>query len=153
MLWSKEILEEMRKLVFEMYQSGKGYKDVSKALGLLQTAVRAIISKRRKLGTLMNFPRSGRPTKLPLRLYWPLIQEDQDEQLRNCRAHLTTANQEEHWRGTSVIWCTNMLKNKPFDDPQTFLDYVLWTEESKLELFGRHESHYIWQKANTESQR
>ncbi len=43
-----------------MYQSRKGYKAISKALGLQRTMVRAIIHKWRKLVTVVNLPRSGR---------------------------------------------------------------------------------------------
>ncbi len=58
-----------------MYQSGKGYKAINKALGLQRTTVRAIIHKCRKLGTVVNLPRSGRPTKIPPRAQRQLIQE------------------------------------------------------------------------------
>ena len=34
MLTSKEIQEQMRKKVIKIYQFGKGYKTISKALGL-----------------------------------------------------------------------------------------------------------------------
>ncbi len=34
MLQSKEIQERMRNKIVDMYQSGKGYKAISKALGL-----------------------------------------------------------------------------------------------------------------------
>ncbi|KAK3520859.1 hypothetical protein QTP70_034723 [Hemibagrus guttatus] len=37
MLRSKEIQKQMRKKVIEIYQSGKGYKAISKALGLPRT--------------------------------------------------------------------------------------------------------------------
>ena len=47
---SKEIQEQMRNKVIDIYQSGKGYKAISKALGLQQTMVRAIIHKWRKFG-------------------------------------------------------------------------------------------------------
>ncbi len=47
-----------------MYQSGKGYKDISKALGLQRTEVRAIIHKWRRLRTVVKLPRSGWPTKI-----------------------------------------------------------------------------------------
>ncbi len=57
MLRSKEIQEQMRKKVIEIYQSGKGYKAISKALGLQRTTVRAIIHKWRKHGTVVNLPR------------------------------------------------------------------------------------------------
>ncbi len=72
---SKEIQEQMRNKIVDMYQSGKGYKAISRALGLQQTTVRAIIHKWRKLGTVVNFPRSGRPTKITPRAQRRLIQE------------------------------------------------------------------------------
>ncbi len=42
MLRSKEIQEQMRKKVIEIYQSGKGYKAISKALGLQPTSVASV---------------------------------------------------------------------------------------------------------------
>ncbi len=75
MLRSKEIQEQMRKKVIEIYQSGKGYKAISKPLGLQRTTVRAIIHKWRKHGTVVNLPRSGRPTKITPRAQRRLIQE------------------------------------------------------------------------------
>uniref|UniRef100_A0A9J7Z8I4 Sleeping Beauty transposase HTH domain-containing protein n=1 Tax=Cyprinus carpio carpio TaxID=630221 RepID=A0A9J7Z8I4_CYPCA len=65
----------MRNKVVDMYQSGKGYTAISKALGLQRTTVRAIIHKWRKLGTVENLPRSGRPTKITPRAQQRLIQE------------------------------------------------------------------------------
>ncbi len=59
----------------DMYQSGKGCKAISKALGLQRTTVRAIIHKWRKLVTVVNLPRSGRPTKITSRPQRRLIQE------------------------------------------------------------------------------
>ncbi|KAK3535746.1 hypothetical protein QTP70_020986 [Hemibagrus guttatus] len=58
-----------------IYQSGKGYKAISKALGLPRTTVRAIIYKWRKHGTVENLPRSGRLTKITPRAQRQLIQE------------------------------------------------------------------------------
>ncbi|KAK3510411.1 hypothetical protein QTP70_005904 [Hemibagrus guttatus] len=75
MLRSKEIQKQMRKKVIEIYQSGKGYKAISKALGLPRTTVRAIIYKWREHGTVENLPRSGRPTKITTRAQRQLIQE------------------------------------------------------------------------------
>ncbi|KAK3525325.1 hypothetical protein QTP86_029840, partial [Hemibagrus guttatus] len=72
---SKEIQKQMRKKVIEIYQSGKAYKAISKALGLPRTTVRAIIYKWRKHGTVENLPRSGRPTKITPRAQRQLIQE------------------------------------------------------------------------------
>ncbi|KAK3568283.1 hypothetical protein QTP86_003155 [Hemibagrus guttatus] len=72
---SKEIQKQMKKKVIEIYQSGKGYKAIFKALGLPRTTVRAIIYKWRKHGTVENLPRSGRPTKITPRAQRQLTQE------------------------------------------------------------------------------
>ncbi len=37
MPWSKDIQEQMRNKIVDMYQCGKGYKAISKALGLQRT--------------------------------------------------------------------------------------------------------------------
>ncbi len=79
MLRSKEIQEQMRKKVIEIYQSGKGYKAISKALGLQRTTVRAIIHNWRKHGTVVNLPRSGQK--------WPAWQSSKTK---------TAAEQKEH---------------------------------------------------------
>ncbi|KAK3554149.1 hypothetical protein QTP70_019076, partial [Hemibagrus guttatus] len=57
-----------------IYQSGKGYKAISKALGLPRTTVRAIIYKWRKHGTVEKLPRSDWPTKITPRAQRRLIQ-------------------------------------------------------------------------------
>ncbi|KAK3507778.1 hypothetical protein QTP70_000334 [Hemibagrus guttatus] len=72
---SKKIQKQMREKVIEIYQSGKGYKAISKSLGLPRTTVRAIIYKWRKHGTVENLHRSGRPTKITPRAQRQLIQE------------------------------------------------------------------------------
>ncbi len=72
---SKEIQEQMRNKLVDMCQSGKGYKAISKALGLQRTTVRAISHKWRKLGTVVNLPRSGWPTRITPRVQQRLIQE------------------------------------------------------------------------------
>ncbi|KAK1791711.1 hypothetical protein P4O66_013699 [Electrophorus voltai] len=75
--------------IIEIYQSGKGYKAISKALGLQRTTVRAIIHKWRKHGTVVKLPRSVRPTKITPRVR-RLIQEvtKTPQHPKNCRPHL-----------------------------------------------------------------
>ncbi len=65
---SKEIQEQMRNKIVDMCQSVKGYKAMSNALGLQRITVRAIIHKWRKLGTVVNLPGSGWPTKITPRV-------------------------------------------------------------------------------------
>ncbi len=75
MLRSKDIQEQTRNKIVDMSQSGKGYKAISKALRLQRAMVRAIIHKLRRLGTVVNLPRSGRSTKITPRAQRRLIQE------------------------------------------------------------------------------
>ncbi|KAK3548201.1 hypothetical protein QTP70_005167 [Hemibagrus guttatus] len=42
---------------------------------------------------------------------------------------------------------------KHLDDPQDFWEHTLWTDETKMELFGRSVSHYVWRKSNTAFQK
>ncbi|KAI4884115.1 hypothetical protein NFI96_032765 [Prochilodus magdalenae] len=42
---------------------------------------------------------------------------------------------------------------KHLDDPQDFWENTLWTDETKVEHFGRCVSHYIWRKSNTAFQK
>ncbi len=72
---SKEVQEQMRNKIVDMYQSGKDYKAISKALGLQRTTVRAIIHKWRKLVTVLNLPRSGRPNGITPKAQRQLIQD------------------------------------------------------------------------------
>uniref|UniRef100_A0A8C4TKM7 Uncharacterized protein n=1 Tax=Erpetoichthys calabaricus TaxID=27687 RepID=A0A8C4TKM7_ERPCA len=74
-LFSGCTAREAKTEVIEIYQSGKGYKAISKALGLQRTTVRAIIHKWQKHGTVVNLPRSGRPTKITPRAQRRLIRE------------------------------------------------------------------------------
>ncbi len=60
---SKEIQEQMRNKIVDLYQSGKGYKAMSKALGLQRTTVRAIYPQMEKTWN------SGEPSQ-----EWPAYQ-------------------------------------------------------------------------------
>ncbi|KAK3543067.1 hypothetical protein QTP70_010547 [Hemibagrus guttatus] len=71
--WIIVLLQNPNSLQLEVtnlpiYQPGRGYKAISKALGLPRTTVRAIIYKWRKHGTVENLLRSGWPTKITPRV-------------------------------------------------------------------------------------
>lgn len=157
-----------------MYQSGKGYKAISKALGLQQTMVRAIIHKWRKLGTVVNLPRSGRPTKITPRAQRRLIQEVIKEPRttsKELQASLASIKVSVHDSTIRKRLGKNSIhgrvpRQKPLltkkntkarltfakkylDYPQDFWANILWTDATKVELFGRCVSRYIWRKTNT----
>ncbi len=56
MPWSKEIQEKMRNKIVDMYQSGKGYKAISKALGLQRTTSELLPTNGENLEQWWTFP-------------------------------------------------------------------------------------------------
>ncbi len=166
---SKEIQEQMRNKIVHMYQSGKGYKAISKALGLQRTTVRAIIHKWRKLVTVVKLPRSGRPTKITPRAQRRLIQEVIKEPKitsKELQASLASIKVSVHDstirkrlgknsthgrvpRQKPLLTKKNTKAHLTFakkylDYPQDFWANILWIDETKVEL-----SRYIWRKTNT----
>ncbi len=156
-LRSKEIQEQMRNKIVDMYQSGKGYKANSKALGLQRTTVRAIIHKWRKLGTAVNLPRSGRPTKITPRAQRRLIQEVIKEPIttsKELQASLASIKVSVHDstirkrlgkngihgrvpRQKPLLTKKNTkarltFAKKYLDYPQDFWANILWTDETKV---------------------
>ncbi|KAK3509719.1 hypothetical protein QTP70_008457 [Hemibagrus guttatus] len=161
-----------------IYQSGKGYKVIFKALGLLRTTVRAIIYKWRKHGTVENLPRNGRPTKITPRVQRQLIQEvtkDPTTTSKELQASLASVKVSVHDstirkrlgknglhgrvpRPKPLLSKKNIkarlsFARKHLDDPQDFWENTLWTDKTNIELFGRSVSHYVWRKSNTAFQK
>ncbi len=165
---SKEIQEHMRNKIVDMYQSGKGYNTISKALGLQRTPVRAIIHKLRKIGTVVNLLRSGRPTKITPREQQRLIQEvikeprTTSKELQASLASIKVSVHDStirkrlgknsiHWRvprqkplltKKNTKACLTFAK-KYLDYPQEFWANILWTDATKVEHFGRCVPRYI----------
>ncbi len=156
-----------------MYQSGKGYRAISKALGLQRTTVRAIIHKWRKLVTVVNLPRSGWPTKITPRAQWRLVQEVIKEPRttsKELQASLASIKVSVHDSTIRKRLGKNSIhgrfpRQKPLltkkntkarltfakkylDYPQDFLGKysVDWWDKSWT--FGRCVSRYIWRKTN-----
>ncbi|KAK3514588.1 hypothetical protein QTP70_021648, partial [Hemibagrus guttatus] len=122
-----------------IYQSGKGYKAISKALGLPQTTVRAIIYKRQKHGTVENLPRSGQLTKITPRAQQQLIQEvtkDPTATSKELQASLASVKRKPLLSKKNIKARLSFAR-KHLDDPQDFWENTLWTDETKTELFGR----------------
>ncbi len=160
MLRSKEIQEQMRNKIADMYQSGKDCRAISKALGLQRTTVRAIIHKWRKLVTVVNLPRSGWPTKITPRVQRRLIQEVIKEPRttsKELQASLASIKVSVHDSTIRKRLGKNSIhgrfpRQKPLltkNNLQEFWANIKWTDETKVELFWRCVSRYIWCKTNT----
>ncbi|KAK3564394.1 hypothetical protein QTP86_017309, partial [Hemibagrus guttatus] len=140
--------------------------------------VRAIIYKWRKHGTVENLPRNGRPTKITPRAQRQLIQEitkDPTTTSKELQASLASVKVSVHdstirkrlgknglhgrvprrkpLLSKKNIKACLIFARKHLDDTQDFWENTLWTDETKIELFGRSVSHYVWRKSNTAFQK
>ncbi len=168
MLRSKEIQEQMRNKIVDMYQSGKGYKAISKALG---TPVNHGQSHYPQMEKTWN---SGELPKITPRAQWRLIQEvikeprttskELQASLASIKISVNDSTIRKRLGKNSIHGRVSRQKpllnkkntkarltftKKSLDYPQDFWANILWTDETKVELFGRCVSRYIWHKTNT----
>uniref|UniRef100_A0AAR2LFJ0 Transposase Tc1-like domain-containing protein n=1 Tax=Pygocentrus nattereri TaxID=42514 RepID=A0AAR2LFJ0_PYGNA len=171
---TKEISEDLTKRVVDAHQAGKGYKTISKEFGLYQSIIRQIVYKWRKFKTIVSLPRSGRPTKNTPRARRVIVGEvtkDPRVTSKQLKASLTLANVNVHESTIRRTLNNNgvhgrVARRKPLlskknnaarlqfatdhvDKPEGYWKNVLWMDETKIELFGLNEKHYVWRKENT----
>ncbi|XP_019752572.1 uncharacterized protein LOC109532249 [Hippocampus comes] len=108
---SRELPQHQRDLIVERYQSGEGYKKISKALSIPWSTVKSVIVKWRKNGTTVPLPRTGRPSKIDEKTRRELVREavrrptatlkELQEFLAStgCSVHVTTISRLLHMSG------------------------------------------------------
>uniref|UniRef100_A0A803K548 Transposase n=1 Tax=Xenopus tropicalis TaxID=8364 RepID=A0A803K548_XENTR len=170
----RELPKHQRDLIVKRYQSGEGYKRVSKALDIPWNTAKTVIIKCRKYGTTVTLPRTGRPSKIDEKTRRKLVREatkrptatlkELQEYLAStgCVVHVTTIYHTLHMSG---LWGT-VARRKPFltkkniqarlhfakthlKSPKSMWEKVLWSDETKVELFGHNSKKYVWRKNNT----
>uniref|UniRef100_A0AAY5K4A2 Transposase Tc1-like domain-containing protein n=1 Tax=Esox lucius TaxID=8010 RepID=A0AAY5K4A2_ESOLU len=118
----RELPKHQRDLIVERYQSGEGYKIISKALDMPWNTVTTVIIKLRKYGTTDTSPRTGHPSKIDEKTKRKLIREASKrptatlKELQEfmastgCVLHVTTISRILHMNGLWVGW----QDGKPF---------------------------------------
>ncbi|XP_057696935.1 uncharacterized protein LOC130918837 [Corythoichthys intestinalis] len=71
----RELPQHQRDLIVERYQSGDGYKRISKALNIPWNTVKSVLVRWRKNGTTVTLPRTGRPSKIDEKTRKELVKE------------------------------------------------------------------------------
>uniref|UniRef100_A0AAY5K1L0 Transposase Tc1-like domain-containing protein n=1 Tax=Esox lucius TaxID=8010 RepID=A0AAY5K1L0_ESOLU len=158
-----ELPKHQRDLIVERYQSGEGYKIISKTLDMPWNTVKAIIIKWRNYGTTETLPRTGGPSKIDEKTRRKLVREaskrptailkELQEFLAStgCVLHVTTISRILHMIG---LWGrVASLKKKNIQaqlkSPKSTWENVLWSDETKVEVFGHNSKRYVWHKNNT----
>ena len=172
---TKELSKDIRDKIIDLHKAGMGYKKISKQLGEKLTTVEAIHRKWKKHKVTANLPRSGAPRKISPRGISMMTRKvrdhpstTQEELVNDLKAVGTTVTKRTisntlHREGLkSCCACKVPLLKKAhvqarlkfakehLDDPEKAWEKVMWSDETKIELFGINSTRLVWRKRNSE---
>ena len=172
---TKELSKDIRDTIVDLHKARMGYKKISKQLGEKLTTVVAIIRKWKKHKVTANLPRSGAPRKISPRGISMMMRKvrdqpstTQEELVNDLKAVGTTVTKRTisntlHREGLRSCCVHKVLLLKKvhvqarlkfakehLDDPEEAWEKVMWSDETKIELFGINSSRHVWRKRNAE---
>ncbi|KAK3556293.1 hypothetical protein QTP70_007047 [Hemibagrus guttatus] len=171
---SKELTVDLRDRIVLRHRSGEGYRKISAALKFPVSTVASIIRKWKKFVTSRTLPRAGRPAKLSDRGRRALVREVTKnpmvtlKQLQHFsvekgepsrRTTITAALHQSGLYGRVARWkpflskrhmtaCLEFAKTH-LKDSQTMSNKILWSDETKIELFGLNGKRHVWRNPCT----
>ncbi|KAJ8389963.1 hypothetical protein AAFF_G00112480 [Aldrovandia affinis] len=168
---TKELSKDIRDKIVDLHKTGMGYKTIGKQLGEKESTVGAIIRKWKKHQLTINLPRSGAPRKISPRgvnlimrkvreqprTTWLELVDDlkaagttvtkmtigntlRRNGLKSCSARKVPLLKKAH-----VQACLKFA-NEHLDDSEEAWEKVLWSDETKIELFGINSTRRVWRK-------
>lgn len=170
---AKELSKDLREKVVELYKTGKGYKKISKELRMPISSVQTLIKKWKMRGSVETKPRSGRPTKISATTARKIVRDAKknpqitsgeiQDSLKTCGVAVSRCTIRRHLKKDGLHG--RVARRKPLlrkchkvsrlqyakqhrDKPQTFWHKVIWSDETKIELFGHNHKRYIWRGVN-----
>ena len=173
---TKELSEDIRDKIVDLHKAGMGYKKTSKQLGEKLSTV--IIRKWKKHKVTANLPWSGVPRKIsPCGISWyrkvyiwyrkvrDQPSTTQEELVNDLKAVGTTVTKRTisntlHREGLKSCCACNVpqahvqaclkFAKEHLDDPEEAWEIVMWSDETKIELFGINSTRRVWRKRNAE---
>ncbi len=171
---SKELPEELRDRIVARHRSGQDYKNNSATLKVPKSTVASIILKWKTFGTTRTLPRAGRPAKLSYRGRRALVRDVKKnpnitvaelqrcirEMGESCRKSTITAALHQSGLYGRVARRKPLLSarymkarmefaKKHLKDSKMVTNKILWSDETKIELFGLNSKRYVWRKPGT----
>ena len=167
----KELSEDLRQCLVEAHSNGKGYTAISKTYGVPKATVQSVIKKYRRFKTVKNLSGRGRKRKVSAKLARTITREVN----KHPRTTIKALRKQLQQAGTNVSRSTigrvlhraglhgrrprktPLLKNRHLkarvafakrhlQHDSNFWKNVVWSDETKLELFGHMDAQYVWRK-------
>ena len=168
---TKELPQRMRRLIVDEHSRGMGYRKILSKYNIHVNAIRALIQRWERYGVVTNLTRKGRPRELDERAerlitrkvmqkpFTTRAELQRDSQAANVHVSQDTIGRAVHRVGTYSRFPrkTPLLKTRHviarlkfarehLERPAHFWDKILWSDETKLELFGGNSSRHVWRK-------
>lgn len=172
---TKELSIDIRQKIIDKHKEGKGYRIISRELNLPLSTVGNVIRKFKNPGeAVANLPRCGRPRKLnekksrwvsrkvqknpfltrgeiqtDLREAGINVSKDTISRVLNRAGFVSRSPRKvpllklKHVRSR-----LNYVKTYG-EQPQEFWNKVIWSDETKIEIFGRNTATHVWRKNGT----
>ncbi|KAI4871408.1 hypothetical protein NFI96_000872 [Prochilodus magdalenae] len=167
--WSQKTREE----VIALHKNGNGYKKIAKLLNIPRDTIGSIIRKFKLKGTVETLPGRSRKkilTATAVRYLKRNVEKNPRVTAKELKKDLSDVgtevsaqtirralhNEDLHARTprrTPLLTPKNKKSRLQYakshvDKPQRFWDSVLWSDETKLELFGTMDQRYVWRRKN-----
>ena len=168
---TNELSKDIRDKIVYLHKTGMGYKMIGKQLGKKESTVNVIIRKWKKHQLTISLARSGAPCKFSQhgvslmmrkmreqpRTMWQGLVDD----LKAAETTVTKMTIGNTLRRSGLLSHSTskvlLLKkahiqahlkfaNKHLDDSEEGWEKVLWSDETKIELFGINLTYCVWRK-------
>ncbi|KAG2466795.1 TCB1 transposase, partial [Polypterus senegalus] len=171
---SKELSVDLRDRIVSRHKSGEGYRKISAALKVPMSTVASIMHKRKKFETIRTLLRAGRPSKLSDLGRRALVREvTKNPMVTLSELQRSSVERGEPSRRTTISAAIHQsglygrvgrrkpllskrhmaarleFPRKHLKDFQTVRNKLLWSDETKIELFGVNAMCHIWRKPGT----
>jgi len=165
----------VRELIIKKHKEGFGYRNISNVLNIPVSTIGAIVRKWKKCGSTHDLQRTGRPLKIsPRSSKWiarkvqqnPFttrgeLQKDLEKAGTSVSKDTISRNLNSKGLHSRSPRKTPLLKKshvnarlkfveKYQDMSPMFWKNVLWSDETKIELFGHNTSTRVWRKVGEE---
>ncbi|KAG2458520.1 TC1A transposase, partial [Polypterus senegalus] len=171
---SKELSVDLRDRIVLRHKSGEGYRKISAALKVPMTTVASIIRKWKRFETTRTLPTAGQPSKLSNWGRRALVKEvTKNPMVTLSELQRSSVERGEASRRTTISAAIHQLglygrvaRRKPLlskrhmaahlefvkrhlKDSQTMRNKILWSDETKIELFSVNARCHVWRKPGT----